>query len=37
MARRIAPVPATTGELSESETYITASVLVFGYFAALEQ
>ena len=36
-ARRIAPVLATTGKLSESEAYVAASVLVFGYFAALEQ
>jgi AcrR family transcriptional regulator len=36
-ARRIAPVLAANGKLPEPEAYVAASILVFGYFAALEQ
>lgn len=36
-AKRIAPALAADGKLPESEAYVAASALVFGYFAALEQ
>lgn len=36
-ARRIAPALAAAGHLSQAEASVAASVLVFGYFAALEE
>lgn len=35
--RRIAPLIAATGELTETQARVVANALVFGYFAALEQ
>ncbi len=36
-SRRIAPLIAATGELTETQARVTTNALVFGYFAALEQ
>ncbi|MEU6414418.1 helix-turn-helix domain-containing protein [Microbispora sp. NPDC046933] len=35
--RRIAPLFAATGEVSETQARVIANALAFGYFAALEQ
>ncbi|GAA2906859.1 TetR family transcriptional regulator [Streptosporangium fragile] len=36
-SRRIAPLIAATGELTETQARVITNALVFGYFAALEQ
>lgn len=36
-ATRIAPLLAATGKLTPGESYVAATTVVFGYFAALEQ
>ncbi|MET9341880.1 helix-turn-helix domain-containing protein [Nonomuraea sp. NPDC003804] len=36
-SQRIAPLIATTGELTETQARVITNALVFGYFAALEQ
>lgn len=36
-SRRIAPLIAATGELTETQARVVTNALVFGYFAALEQ
>ncbi|MEW9555492.1 TetR/AcrR family transcriptional regulator [Nonomuraea sp. NPDC050783] len=36
-SRRIAPLIAATGELTETQARVITHALVFGYFAALEQ